>query len=84
MPYQILFDNIEEAVEKVKQKAHAIEECRVKNNKDNIKIKVRTKRTLYTLVLTPENTGTSSIDEVKGMVDSILEKIGCPKRVDIE
>ena len=84
MPYQILFDNIDEAVEKVKQKVHSMEECRVKINKNNVKIKIRTRKRLYTLVLTPDNTGASSIDEVKGVVDSILEKIGCPKRVDIQ
>ena len=42
------------------------EECRVKRNKDNTKLKIRTKKQLYTIKLEPGEAG------------KVLGRINCP------
>ncbi len=83
MPYEILFNTIEEAVEKVKTKIKEAEECRIKENKDNIKVKIRTKKQLYTLVFTPEKLGVKDVSELKSIVDDFTAKINCKNKIEI-
>ncbi len=77
MPEEIIYNNIDEAVEKVKKKTTNIIECRVKVNRDNVKVKVRSKKKLYTIVLDKEITGIENIDELKKTAEEIVSKLGC-------
>jgi large subunit ribosomal protein L38e len=60
MPIEV-FDT-EEFIE-LSEKA---EECRIKRNKDNTKLKLRTGKYLYTLKLNPED------------AQSVISKLSCP------
>lgn len=77
MPYEILFSNLEEAEKKVKELAVVPQECRLKVNKEEVKLKLRSKRTLYTLVFKKENTGATSAEDLKKIATDFATKIGC-------
>ena len=61
MPVEI-FDK-----EKFLELSGKAEECRIKKNKDNTKLKLRTGKYLYTIKLEPDE------------ADELLGKINCPK-----
>ena len=84
LPHEILFSNINEALEKTRSVTGGLLECRVKYNRDNIKVKLRTRRRLYTLVLTLDNTGVNDFDSLKNIVDEFLSKIECPSKVMVQ
>ncbi len=83
MPEEILFKDLEELKEKVKPLIERTIECRIKWNKNNAKLKFRTKRKLFTAVLTPENTG-STIETFREKVKKLAEELGCKDIVEIE
>ena len=84
MPQEIKYNDINEAIEVAKEIAKRASECRIKVNKKNVKLKLRTKKKLYTIVLTPEKLGLSSIEEVKNKAREIANTIGCTNIVEIE
>jgi hypothetical protein len=77
LPHEIIFSSLEEAEKKVKQLSVTFQECRLKTDRDEVKLKLRTKRTLYTLVFKKENTGAGSPEELKKMATDFATKIGC-------
>jgi len=64
MPIEV--KNVDEFLEIAKRAL----ECRVKRGKDYVKLKLRTKRYLYTLKVKPEN-----VDEILGKVKELNVKI---------
>ncbi len=84
MPQEIRYNDVNEAIEKAKELVKRAKECRIKVNKDNVKLKIRTKKRLYTIVLTPDKLGLKSIDELRNKVKEIASSIGCPSVVEIE
>ena len=84
MPEEILFNSLSELVEKAKELVKRSVECRIKYNKNNVKIKFRTKRKLYTAVLTPEKAGVSNTAELREKAKSIVESLGCKEVREIE
>uniref|UniRef100_A0A7J3ZLZ6 Uncharacterized protein n=1 Tax=Fervidicoccus fontis TaxID=683846 RepID=A0A7J3ZLZ6_9CREN len=83
MPEEILFSSISELVERSKEIVKRSIECRIKYNKDNVKIKFRTKRKLYTAVLTAEKAGVSDVKELKEKAKKIAEELGCKEMREI-
>ncbi len=85
MPEEIRwYGGLDKVLERTRELASRAIECRLKWNKDNAKIKIRTKRKLYTLVLTPERLGTSSEEEFKAKVKEIADSLNCPKLTEIQ
>lgn len=79
MPYEILYnslDELEKKLEGIKEKGVKIEKCIIKVNKDNVKLKIRAKHTLYTAVLDEERTGKNK-DELEQISKELAKKIGC-------
>lgn len=83
MPHEILFSNVDEAEKKVREIGAQIQECRLKVGKEEVKLKLRTKRTLYTLVLKRENTGAGSIEDLKKVATELATRLGCPSVKEI-
>ncbi|MEM0197397.1 MAG: hypothetical protein QXK13_00495 [Fervidicoccaceae archaeon] len=77
MPQEILFSSLEEAEKKIKDLSITPQECRIKVGKKGVKLKLRTKKILYTLVFRAENTGSSSIEDIKKAASELATKIGC-------
>lgn len=81
MPYEIVFKDYDEAAGKVKSRVKDIEECRIKVNKDNIKLKIRGKKELLTLVFKKDG---SNIEELKKSVAELATKLGCKELKEID
>jgi hypothetical protein len=83
LPQELLFSTLDEAEKKVKELRQPPQECRLKVNKDEVKLKLRTKKTLYTLVFRKENTGASNNEDLKKIASDFATKIGCPSIKEI-
>lgn len=76
MPKEILYENVDALLNELKKIVEKSLECRIKINKDNVKLKIKTKRKLYTAVLTPERVGVS-IDALKEKARELATQVGC-------
>jgi len=79
MPYEILYESIEDIENKLrslKEKGVKIEDCIIKINKNNVKFKIRSKNTLYTIVLSPDKLG-RNVEELKGLAEELSKTIDC-------
>lgn len=83
MPAEILYSNLDELSDRLKKLNSPIIECRLKINKENIKLKIRTKRRLYTAVLTPEKTGID-MKSLEERAREMASLIGCEDVVVIQ
>ncbi|AFH43070.1 hypothetical protein IOK49_04720 [Fervidicoccus fontis] len=83
MPYEVLFKNLDEANEKVKKLVKEPDLCLIKVNKENVKLKIRDKNKLYTLVFSKENVGVSSVEELKKVATDIATKISCKETKEL-
>jgi len=83
VPAELLYDDVGNLLEQLKALAERSEECRIKVNKKNVKLKVRTKRRLYTAVLTPEKTGVS-LENLLSKAQELASQAGCKNTVVID
>lgn len=82
MPEEILYANLEDLLNQLRKLVERSVECRVKVNKDNVKLKVKTRRKLYTAVLTPEKTGTP-LEALRSKAKELASSAGCKNIVEI-
>jgi len=79
MPYELTYSSeaeIKEKIELLKKRGVKVEECIIKVNKNNVKLKIRAKRTLYTIVLSPEKIA-GGVEELKAKAQEYASLIGC-------
>lgn len=83
MPEEILYINVDDLLAKLKKLVERSEECRIKVNRDNVKLKVKTKRKLYTAVLTPEKIGVPK-EALITKAKELASSAGCKNVVEIQ
>jgi hypothetical protein len=83
MPEEILYANLDDLLAKLKKLVERSEECRIKVNKDNVKLKVRTKRKLYTAVLISEKAGVPK-EALADKAKELASSAGCKNIVEIQ
>lgn len=82
MPQEVLYKDYNDLLERLKAiAARGLQECRVKVNKDNVKLKLRTRRRLYTVVLRADRV--SDVQALKQRAQEIAKQIGCTKVVEV-
>ncbi|MEM1619664.1 MAG: hypothetical protein QXU97_04890 [Fervidicoccaceae archaeon] len=86
MPKELIFESIEELQRVARPLAERAEECRLKwGGASGAKLKFRTRRTLYTAVITPEKIGgAKSEGEFRERIKRLAQELGCKKLVEIE
>jgi len=77
LPEEVYYSSIDDLLPKLRTLAERASECRIKKSNDAVKLKLRTRRRLYTAVLTREKAGASSVDELFEKAKELAEKAGC-------